>query len=364
MRPSYMPPVYKSLAACVASLAALTAVPLPLQADAEIRWLHKDYDFGLMREEAGPKTGTSSFINLGPDSISIFSVKPSCGCTSADFSDAPIAPGDTAFVSYTYDPRLRPGKFEKSVKVRLSDGRRHTIHISGNVLGTPESVATLFPFDAGPLKLSESVLNAGTVQADQSPILFVNAYSMPIDSISPVFKSSNQALVIQPNARKVGPGEVSAFSMNLNAAHLNAFGPIEIPVTLTPDPNQPDESYTLTFKAFITPDPKRLAASQNGKHPRATLQQDPIQITQGATKAYIQITNDGKGPLQVLNVSSPSEAIKADKLPKPIKPGKSTQIELTIDPENLPKGPNRTQVDIITNDPDHPHQKATLTTQQ
>lgn len=352
--------ICKAMAACAASLLAAT---IPLVAKADIRWLEKDFDFGLMREEAGPVTGTSRFINLGPDSISIFSVKPSCGCTSADFSDAPLAPGDTATISYTYDPRLRPGKFEKSVKVRLSDGRRHTIHISGNVLGTPESVATLFPVDAGPLKLSESVLNAGNVQADQAPILFVNAYSMPLDSISPTFKSSNPALVIQPNSKKVGPGEVSAFSLNLNAANLNTFGPIEIPVTLTPDPNKPKETYTLTFKAFVTPDPKRLAASQKGKHPRATLKQNPILIPAGATKVYIQLSNDGQGPLQILNISSISPAIKADKLPKPIKPGKSAQIELTIDPGKLPKGPARTQVEIITNDPDHPHKSITLTNQ-
>ena len=358
-----MHPTYKTLAACLVSAVSLFAAVIPLHADADIRWLEKDFDFGLMREEAGPVTGTSRFVNLGPDSISIFSVKPSCGCTSADFSDAPIAPGDTATVSYTYDPRLRPGKFETSVKVRLSDGRRHTIHISGNVLGTPESVATLFPVDAGPLKLSESVLNAGNVQADQAPILFVNAYSMPLDSISPAFQSSNPALVVQPKSKKVGPGEVSAFSLNLNAAKLNTFGPVEIPVTLTPDPSQPDETYTLTFKAFVTPDPKRLAASQKGKHPRATIQQETIMIPTGANKVYIQLSNDGQGPLQVLNVSSASPAIKADKLPKPIKPGKQAQIELTINPENLPKGPARTQVEIITNDPGHPHKSITLTNQ-
>ena len=147
-------------ALCAAAALAATADPVPV---ASIRWIDRDFDFGLMKEQAGPKTGSSRFVNLGPDTVSVFSVKPSCGCTSAEFSDAPVAPGDTAVVSYTYDPHMRPGKFDKSVKVRLSNGDRYSIRITGNVLGTPESLATLFPVDAGEMRLTDAVINAGEV---------------------------------------------------------------------------------------------------------------------------------------------------------------------------------------------------------
>lgn len=327
---------------------------------ARIQWLEKDFDFGLMREEDGPQTGRSRFVNLGPDTISIFSVRPSCGCTSADFSETPIMPGDTATISYTYDPHMRPGKFDKSVRVRLSDGNRHTIRITGNVLGTPQSVGTLFPFDAGPLKLSESVVNAGEVTMGQAPVLFVNSYCMSLDSIQPVFKSTDKALVTGPKNCKVGPGEVSAFSMNLNTYALEDYGPIEIPVELTPDPADPGQTYTLTFKAFVSPDPRHLIGMQKGKSPRATLPAGPIEIGSGSRKAEISIGNAGKGPLEVLSISSPSDAISVPKLPKPIKPGKQAKAIINIDPANLPVSPARITVDIVTNDPDHPHQTATL----
>lgn len=165
---------------------AVATLMLTLAVKAEVRWIEKDYDFGLMKEVAGPKTGHARFVNLGPDPVTIFSVRPSCGCTSAEFSDEPVAPGDTATISFTYDPTERPGRFEKSVKVRFTDGKQFSIPIRGNVLGTPESVALLFPVDAGDMRLSDSVLDLKEVTFGHTPVRFFSAYSLSLDSITPL----------------------------------------------------------------------------------------------------------------------------------------------------------------------------------
>lgn len=345
--------------ACTLAISALPG------ASAGIRWLEKDFDFGLMREESGPATGRSRFVNLGPDTISIFSVKPSCGCTSAEFSDAPLAPGDTAVVSYTYDPHMRPGKFDKTVKVRLSDAERHTIRITGNVLGTPESVAVLFPVDAGDLRLSESVLNAGEVAMGRSPLLFVNAYSMPADSISPALSSPDPALVTNPSSPTIGPGEVAAFSFNFDSRKAGRYGPVEIPVSLTPDRASGGEPFIIRFKAFVIPDRKQLLARQRGKNPRAELDTDIVtisDITAGSPAfASFTLSNPGTGPLEVLCIAPASEAVTADKTPKPIKPGRHAGIRLNINPSMLPQGAFRIPVEIITDDPDHPRRTIYIT---
>ena len=114
-----------------AALSAFSASPV-----SSVRWLEKDYDFGLMKEVAGPKTGQSRFVNAGRDTL----------CTTA---------GPTAVIRYTYDPAMRPGKFAKHVRVNLSDGTHASIAIKGNVLGTPESLSTLYPVEAGMLRLSK-----------------------------------------------------------------------------------------------------------------------------------------------------------------------------------------------------------------
>ncbi len=73
----------------------LLALLVPAVARGEIVWLEKEYDFGLMKEEAGPKTGSVRLVNTGPEEAVITGARPSCGCTGVAYPDDPIAPGDT-----------------------------------------------------------------------------------------------------------------------------------------------------------------------------------------------------------------------------------------------------------------------------
>ena len=108
-----------------------------MQASGEVRWLETKYDFGLMKEAAGS------------EAVNVLDAKPSCGCTGATYPQDPVMPGDTAVITFTYDPAGRPGRFDKTIKVRFDNGRREVIRIVGNVLGTPESLAQFYPVEAG-----------------------------------------------------------------------------------------------------------------------------------------------------------------------------------------------------------------------
>jgi hypothetical protein len=343
------------MSAMILLAASVACADMPV---ASIRWIDRDYDFGLMKEQAGPKTGHSRFVNLGPDTISIFSVKPSCGCTSAEFSDAPIAPGDTALIAYTYDPEMRPGKFDKSVKVRLSNGDRYSIRITGNVLGTPESLATLYPVDAGEMRLTDAVINAGDITDTESQVFFFNAYSLPLDTIYPSVKSPSAGLVINPSKPKAGPGDLITYSLNFLPRRHSQYGPVEIPVEFTADPAGGSEPVTVTFRAFVLPDTERLSLRQQGKNPICEPAPDPIDLgmsVSGPVKTEFTIRNAGKAPLDILRIFSTSEAVRFDKIPDRIKPGKTARIKVEFDPALLPSGPFRIPLGIITTDPLHPH---------
>ena len=141
------------------------AALLPLAASAQLEWLATDYDFGTMKEIAGPKTGSVRFVNRGDKPVVINQVRPSCGCTGADYTEGQIAPGDTATVSFTYNPKGRPGRFEKTVKVYVGeDNERTAIKIRGTVIGAPETLQTSYPVEVGPLRLSQRILTAGDVR--------------------------------------------------------------------------------------------------------------------------------------------------------------------------------------------------------
>ena len=210
---------------------------------AEIVWLEKDYDFGLIKEEAGPKTGYARFVNTGPEEVIITGMRPSCGCTSADYPKDPIAPGDTATVSFTYDPAGRPGRFNKYVRVYIGSSDTFKIPIYGNVLGTPQSLSALYPVVSGPLRLTTANLFGGDVKKGTAKHFFVNGYNHRADSIQPKIVCENKALSVIGSSEKIGPGDIVTYSLYLNTRALPDTGTIDIPVRIYPIPEENQEEF-------------------------------------------------------------------------------------------------------------------------
>ena len=331
---------------------------------ADIRWLERDYDFGLFKEIAGPKTGRSRFVNTGRDTLAIVDVKPSCGCTSADFTKTPLAPGDTAFVSYTYDPAMRPGRFDKSVRVTLSDGSRHVLRIRGNVLGTPESLATLYTVDAVDMRLSDGLISFGEVTRGRKPVAFVNAYVLSQDSIVPLLESDSNAVVAESSLAKAGPGDVVTFTVTLDSRKAPQYGPARYRLHY---PGKNDVAGAqVEVRSEIIPDREQLAIHQQGKNPSARISAKILDFSSRASGDPVpmefEIVNEGKGDLEIFSIYAENGAIKIGSYPAKIKKGKSARVGVAVDMNELPAGPRRFALKILTNDPVKPVQNLEIVT--
>lgn len=93
------------------------------------------YDFGDINEKAGPVTYTFKIKNDGEVPLVITKVVASCGCTTPDWTKAPIASGQTGEIKVTFDPTNRPGAFTKPVSV-YSNGKvgSYILTIKGKVV--------------------------------------------------------------------------------------------------------------------------------------------------------------------------------------------------------------------------------------
>ena len=78
------------------------------------------HDFGTISEEGGNVSATFIITNNTKAPIVITNVTVSCGCTSPDWTKEPIRPGSTGKVIATYNPKNRPGPFDKSVNIVTS----------------------------------------------------------------------------------------------------------------------------------------------------------------------------------------------------------------------------------------------------
>ena len=93
------------------------------------------FDFGDIQEADGDATHVFTVMNTGELPLVISRVVASCGCTTPDWTEEPIAPGKTGEIKVTYGASGRPGKFAKTVSV-YSNGKEGTyvLTIRGNVI--------------------------------------------------------------------------------------------------------------------------------------------------------------------------------------------------------------------------------------
>ena len=93
------------------------------------------HDFKTIKEKDGKATAVFTFTNNTDKPVVITNVKPSCGCTTPEWTKEPIAPGKQGQVNATYDPAGRPGPFDKSIAVETSgDPASFSLRIKGNVV--------------------------------------------------------------------------------------------------------------------------------------------------------------------------------------------------------------------------------------
>lgn len=183
----------------------------------KVRMLQPSYDFGVIREVDGPQTGHVEFVNDGPETTFVRSVRPSCGCTGADYFEASLAPGDTTSVSFTFNPAHRPGPFTKTVKVYFGENdERHIIRFSGVVVGSPETLSRNYPIDAGALRLAEKTIELRDVKPNTGRHAFIRMVNQSMDTIRPEWSYKGDELSIDLLPREIGPGEIASMGIFLN----------------------------------------------------------------------------------------------------------------------------------------------------
>lgn len=85
----------------------------------ELKWKSEVHDFGTI-EKGKPVTYAFTFTNTTKETVLITAVKPSCGCTAANYTKTPIKPGDIGSVETIYNAAT-PGNFTKAITVTTNE---------------------------------------------------------------------------------------------------------------------------------------------------------------------------------------------------------------------------------------------------
>ncbi len=128
------------------------------------------FDFGKIQEKDGKVSHTFVFKNEGKTPIIISDITSGCGCTSHDYTKAPIKPGEKGKVIISYNPAYRPGFFSKEIVVHSNSRKNfNRIWIKGTVVPTDHPVEDDYPYTWGyGLYTNLKVLSFGTIAIGKS----------------------------------------------------------------------------------------------------------------------------------------------------------------------------------------------------
>lgn len=115
---------------------ATTATEVVKQVPSELKWEKEVHDFGTL-EQGKPATYEFTFTNTTKETVMITAVRPSCGCTAANYTKTPVKPGEKGMVAATYNSGAA-GVFTKSITVTTSDSSiPKSLTIKGKVDAAP-----------------------------------------------------------------------------------------------------------------------------------------------------------------------------------------------------------------------------------
>ncbi len=104
------------------------------------KFVEETHNFGTLKEGA-EASYDFMFTNAGKEPLIIQDCKASCGCTTPEWTKAPILPGQSGKINVKYDTKGRPGSFNKSIYIASnakSKEKRYEIIITGNVIASGE----------------------------------------------------------------------------------------------------------------------------------------------------------------------------------------------------------------------------------
>lgn len=337
----------------LATLLAATAVMVSL---AQVRWLETEHDFGAFNEDDGKVSTEFKFVNDSESPVTIDHVRSSCGCTVPQYSKATVNHGDTAAITVVYNPSGRPGRFSKSLMVKLSNDYTEKLLIKGVVIGAQNTLRSRFPVTAGPIRLRGNMVTFGAVKTGKIKSQFVEVYNSSHSPVVPRWTDIPQYLRVTAAHETVQPGEQGVYSFVLAPTKSTPYGILTDSLTL----NVPGEPpFRFEIAAIVEEDFSGLTEKQLADAPRIITDTDMLDFgdffrTGQPITRQLRVTNTGKNDLLIRRVhtSEPGFTVKAPF--SKLKKGKSGTVTVTFDPASFSAPLLNSRLQVITNDPSHP----------
>lgn len=323
------------------------------------------HDFGYVDQDGGSVTYSFQFANVSNRPLKILSVQASCGCTTPDWTEDPIEPGGSGFVQASYNPKGRPGYFNKSLTVTTdADSNPVILQIKGQVSeGSGLSEPTEFRSAIGNLRFKTSSFNLGKVyRKDEFSGKEFPLYNGGDQAVTLLKADGPSYIKVEMTPSTIQPGDQGKLLILYNGMMRDAYGFQSDNIAIhTDDTGVPVKSfsvYATLVDYFPVLSREELDRAAVLRIPVSTFDMGKIKQHEDAQKSLV-ITNAGKSRLEIAAVQPNCECIVAIPSDKELKPGDEATLKITFNPGDR-LGTQQKSITIYSNDPQNPAQRITF----
>ena len=348
----------KSILQLLAVFALVIAVNTAMgQGQAKIVFDKQAHDFGSFKESDGVQTTTFKFTNKGDAPLILSNVRASCGCTTPKWTREPVAPGGSGSIDVSYNPKNRPGSFNKSVTVS-SNAENSTVilRINGKVEPREKTLAEKYPRKIGDLRVKSNYLAFAKITKGEKvtkELELVNDSDKPVEVGFRTVPSHLTAKVEPESIPAHGTGKLIV-TYDSDSANTYGFASHRIYLSLN---GSNDYKNSVGVSATIEEDFSHLSAEELANAPVAEFTEKSFdfgEMKQGDKKEHtFSLTNNGKTDLMIRKVRSSCGCTAVAPSKKVIAPGETAPIKVTFDSRGK-RGRQSKSITVITNDPKTP----------
>lgn len=316
-----------------------------------------EHNFGSFKESDGPQTTIFKFKNEGSAPLVVSNARPSCGCTTPKWTREPIAPGASGEIEVSYNPKNRPGAFNKTVTVS-SNAENPTVilRISGSVEQREKTLAEKYPREIGSLRAQTNYISFAQIKINSVETKDLELINDTDEPVKVGFKSVPKHLTVKVDPETIPAHGKGVLSVTFNAKEAGTYGFATNRIYLTENGSN-DYKNSIGINATIEEDFSGLTPDQLANAPVATYAETSFDfgdMVQGEKKEHtFSLTNNGKSDLIIRNVRSSCGCTAVVPSKKVIAPGETAPIKVTFDSRGK-RGRQSKSITVITNDPKNP----------
>ena len=343
----------RRLGVLIVMLNAILIITNAQQQGANVSFSADNHNFGDINENGGEVAYKFEFTNTGNQPLIINDVRPSCGCTTPQWSREPVLPGAKGFIETKFNPKGRKGPFNKSITVTSNGNTATTIlHITGNVLEGEKTVEEIYRYEMGDIRLKRRNIYFASIEPSETKAETLEIINTSDKEVTVEFKGVPEHIKIEVQPSTLKPGETGIIKTTYNATKVNDWGSVNNWVVFTTDGKLYNNR--LAISANIQEDFSKLSAEELKSAPVATFSETNFEfgnIQQGESIEHeFEIKNEGKSDLIIRKVTASCGCTAANPEKNVIAPGESTTLKVVFNSRGK-KGRQNKTVTVITNDP-------------